>query len=356
MRTVLAVDGGNSKTDLALVTEDGRLLGAVRGGTTSHQAIDLAEAMARLTVLIGEVKALAGRPGPADLAVYGLAGADTPKDKRSLTRALSVGGFATDLMLRNDTFTALRAGTDQGWGVVVICGAGVNAAGVAPNGRTARLAALGSISGDWGGGTDVGWAGLAAAVRARDGRGPTTRLATDVPAYFGLRDAEAVTAAMYAGRISERRVAELSPVVFAAARDGDGEARTVVDRLADEIVAMAGAMLRRLHLTRLDPEVVLAGGVFRTDDGLFRGRIADGVTAIAPRARLVREAAPPVAGAALIGLDHFRDKAGKRGRVDAASRSTGPGLVDDAVRTALAEWDRHATAEADPAGVRLARP
>ena len=35
---LIAVDGGNSKVDLALVAHDGRLLSAVRGPTISHQA------------------------------------------------------------------------------------------------------------------------------------------------------------------------------------------------------------------------------------------------------------------------------------------------------------------------------
>ena len=38
---VLAVDGGNSKVDVALVAADGTLLGAVRGPTISHQATSL---------------------------------------------------------------------------------------------------------------------------------------------------------------------------------------------------------------------------------------------------------------------------------------------------------------------------
>jgi len=33
---VLAVDGGNSKTDIALVAGDGRVLAFVRGATSSH--------------------------------------------------------------------------------------------------------------------------------------------------------------------------------------------------------------------------------------------------------------------------------------------------------------------------------
>ena len=326
MRTVLAVDGGNSKTDVALVGDDGRLLAAVRGGTSSHQALGLGPGIERLASQIAQVVAEARLSGRPDLAVYTLAGVDTRPDVRMLTDALEGRGFAEDLLVRNDAFGALRAGTDRTWGVVVICGQGVNAAGVAPDGRSVRLDALGDISGDWGGGTDVGWAGLAAAVRARDGRGPRTRLEHDVPAHWSLRSPAAVTSAMYTGRIAEKRIGELAPVVFAAATGGDPEARRIVDKLADEIVTMAGAMLRRLHLTRLDPDVVLAGGVFRTRDGPFRERIAAGVAAIAPRATVVGLTAPPVAGAALLGLDRL---AGGAVRAETGAM----------VREAIGAWD-----------------
>ena len=60
MRTVLAVDGGNSKTDVALVAEDGRLLAAMRGPTTSHQAVTLEVGMARLAGLVAAVRDAAG--------------------------------------------------------------------------------------------------------------------------------------------------------------------------------------------------------------------------------------------------------------------------------------------------------
>jgi N-acetylglucosamine kinase-like BadF-type ATPase len=326
VRTVLAVDGGNSKTDVAIVADDGRLLAAVRGPTCSHQQVGLGPGLERLAGMVAAVVAEARLDERPDIAVYSLAGADTKADVRSLTSALDERGFAADQLVVNDAFGALRAGTDRSWGVVVICGQGVNAAGVAPGGRTARLDALGPISGDWGGGTDVGWAGLAAAVRARDGRGPRTRLERDVPAHFGLGTPAAVTAAMYTGRIDERRIGELAPVVFAAASTGDGAARAIVDRLADEVVVMAGAMIRRLHLTRRDPDVVLAGGVFRARDPRFYGRIELGVAAIARRARVVGLAAPPVAGAALIGLD----------------RLAGTLVADQtarAVREAIGAWD-----------------
>lgn len=338
MTVVLAVDGGNSKTDVALVDGDGRVLAAVRGLTTSHQQVGGDAGMQRLAALVDKARASAGLEGeqPADVGVYCLAGADTPGDVRELGARLAAAGFARTDLLRNDTFAALRSGTDRGWGVVVICGQGVNAAGVAPDGRTARLDALGEISGDWGGATDVGWQGLAAAVRARDGRGPRTLLERTVPAHFGLATPRAVTMAMYQGRVGARRIGELSPVVFAAAMDGDVAARAIVDRLADEVVVMAGAMIRRLRLRRLDPDVVLGGGVFRTPDAAFRARIETGVMAIAPRARMVRPDAPPVAGAALLGLDALGG-----GAADAT--------VGARVRSALARWDAEAIGSADRA-------
>jgi N-acetylglucosamine kinase-like BadF-type ATPase len=342
VRSVLAVDGGNSKTDVALVTEDGRLRGAVRGPTSSHQAVGLGPGMEVLARLVAEVVSTSGLDRPPDLAVHTVAGADTPVDIRTLTTALAERGFAREDIVRNDAFGALRAGTDRGWGVVVICGQGVNAAAIAPDGRTIRLDALGAISGDWGGGTDVGWEGLAGAVRARDGRGPRTRLERDVPAHFGLRSPAAVTSAMYTGRIAETRIGELSPVVFAAAQAGDGVARRIVDRLADEIVAMAGAMIRRAHVARRDPDVVLAGGVFRTREAGFAARIAAGVADIAPAARLVRLTAPPVAGAALIGLDRF-------------SGAMASAAVGATVRHEVGAWDAELqrSASRPPAGPRI---
>ena len=55
---------------------------------------------------------------------------------------------------------------------------------------------------------------------------------------------------------------------------------------------MAVAIIRRLHLTRRDPVVVLAGGVFRGRDAAFEARIAAGVHAVAPAAPGPRGSTP----------------------------------------------------------------
>ena len=169
VRTVLAVDGGNSKTDVALVAEDGRLLAAVRGPTSSHQAVGLEAGMERLAGLVAEAVAAAGRRRDRARCRRSTR---SPAPTRRPTSGCSTGALAARGFARPGPRAQRRLrrrcgpGTDRGWGVVVICGQGVNAAGVAPDGRTARLDALGDISGDWGGGTDVGWQGW----RRRSGR------------------------------------------------------------------------------------------------------------------------------------------------------------------------------------------
>ena len=260
---------------------DGALLGSARGPTISHQQVGIEAGMAQLATLVDRAAAEAGlasgRRPVADLAVYGLAGADFPSDVRLLSRALAAQGFAPTDVVLNDTFVALRAGTRRPWGVALICGQGVNACAVAPDGRSARFDGVGDPSGDWGGGGGLGSAAVAAAVRGRDGRGQRTSLERLVPAHFGLRSPGALTKALYFERLSERRLSELAPLVFEAAAAGDAVARSIVDRLADELVAMARALIRRLRLTRLDPEVVLAGGVFRTDEPGFHARLEAGI-------------------------------------------------------------------------------
>jgi N-acetylglucosamine kinase-like BadF-type ATPase len=328
---VLAIDGGNSKTDVALVASDGSLLAAVRGPTTSHQAVGLDAGMARLVGLVEDAACLAGlepstRP-LASVAVLATAGADYRRDVLMLERAMGSTGLAERVVVANDCLAALWAGASDGWGIGLICGQGINGAAIAPDGRTARFDAVGDISGDWGGGTAVGMAGLAAAVRARDGRGPRTSLERVVPEFYGLHRPSAVTRALYDGRIPEEGIGQLAPVVFAAAGGGDPVARAIVDRLADELATMAVALARRTSMTRLPVEVVLAGGVFRTTDGPFFDRIEAGIRTVIRAARLVRLDVPPVAGAALAGLDRL-------GSVDEPTR-----LATRArLRDAMAAW------------------
>src|SRR5437867_10451267 len=182
---ILAVDGGNSKLDAVLIGADGTVLGAARGHGASFAPGDHEDSFDELTRTVHRAARAAGidpeRGTIARVGVHCLAGADLPVDDRRLQKRLKELAWTQRIVLRNDTFAVLRAGTDRTWGVGVVCGYGTNCAAVAPDGRVVRFPAVGSVSGDWGGGADVGATALWHAIRAEDGRGAQTSLRKLVP-------------------------------------------------------------------------------------------------------------------------------------------------------------------------------
>jgi N-acetylglucosamine kinase-like BadF-type ATPase len=304
-RLVLAVDGGNSKTDLALLREDGAVLALVRGGNSSPHHLGLDGTIAMLEGLHAEARARAGLDGDARAAVGHLllAGLDLPVEEERLHAAVD-GRWADRLSVGNDTFAVLRAGTERGWGVAVVCGAGINCVGVSPDGRHARFPALGSITGDWGGGYDVGLAAVSAAARSEDGRGPKTTLERAVPAYFGLETPTALAEAIHRRQIPQRRVIELPPVVFAEA-EHDAVAAEIVARLASEVATFAHVALRRLELEDEPAELLLGGGLLQSADGMLAAAIEAELREVAPVLRVHKARSAPIVGAALLGLDEL---------------------------------------------------
>jgi N-acetylglucosamine kinase-like BadF-type ATPase len=332
---VLAIDGGNSKTDVALIGTDGSILGVSRGGNSNHQGVGIDGTVAVLSELVRSAAAQAGLPDDGLVAQHTsacLAGADLSSEEADLNRLVDSLGWSQTSQVLNDTFAVLRAGLDDGasphWGIGVVCGAGINCVGVAPDGRTTRFLSLGELSGDWGGGGDLGPQALWWAVRAEDGRGPETELRHAVPAHFGLDRVEDLVIAIYLGKIPHHELHGLVPVLFGVAEQGDQVARNVLARQAEEIFLMVEVAARRLGLT--DPQahpgepvpVVLGGSLMTARDPLLTAAIAGGVIARIPRAEIRIVDVPPVAGAALLGLDHVGAPPSAAARLRDQARAT----------------------------------
>jgi N-acetylglucosamine kinase-like BadF-type ATPase len=331
LAAVLAIDGGGSKTDMALVAADGGVLATARGGGSNHQLVGRDAALGVLRSLARDVAAQVGLVVDAPLAAHVsacLAGADFPDEEAELAATIEAQGWSATATVVNDTFAVLRAGLDDDapgphWGIGVVCGQGTNCAGVAPDGRLFRFVALGAISGDWGGGGDLGPDALWWAARAEDGRGPDTELRSAVPAHFGVRCVEDVIIGVYRGTIGYAELFGLTPVLLAAASGGDEVARAVVVRQADEICAMATVAARNLGLVGGGPDgapvpVVLGGSVLAARDPLLTEAIIERLGAQLPTARVRIIDAPPVLGAALLGLDQADAPAACLARLRAA--------------------------------------
>ncbi|MGW4837289.1 N-acetylglucosamine kinase [Streptomyces globisporus] len=302
--SVVAIDAGNSKTDVALIGEDGTVLATARGGGFQPPVIGVEAA---IDVLAGVLeRAVAELPAPPVLSGHVsacLANADLPVEEAELAAALRSRGWGSSVEVRNDTFAILRAGVDEPRGVAVVCGAGINCVGMTPDGRTARFPAIGRISGDWGGGSGLADEALWFAARAEDGRGEASELARALPRHFGLDSMYGLIEALHRGGVPSARRHELTPVLFATAEAGDPVAAALVKRQAHEVVAMASVALDRLDLLEEEVPVLLGGSVLAARHPQLNDRIAALLAARAPKAEVRVVSEPPVLGAALLGLD-----------------------------------------------------
>ncbi|WP_446465638.1 N-acetylglucosamine kinase [Streptomyces sp. BRA346] len=306
--SVLAIDAGNSKTDVALVGPDGTVLGTARGGGFRPPVVGTERAVGGLARLVEEAARRAGGSGPPRVGHVSacLANADLPSEEEALTEALTGHGWGDTVTVANDIFALLRAGVaDDGepTGVAVVCGAGINCAGLGHGGRTARFPAIGRLSGDWGGGGFLSEEALWWAARAEDGRGEPTELARALPAHFGLTTMYELIEAVHLGRLEPSHRYALTPVLFAVAAGGDAVARAIVDRQAEEVVTMATVALTRLDLLAEETPVVLGGGVLAARHPQLDDRVRERLAERAPKAAPRLVTVPPVLGAALLGLD-----------------------------------------------------
>ena len=338
---MLAIDGGNSKTDVALVADDGAVLASARGPGINAHYVGVDQTVLILDAVVKQAAAqlagaqLAGAQlagaGPGFIArhtVACLANADLPEEEAEHAAVVRAQGWSPTATVVNDTFAILRAGSEPGahWGVAVVCGAGINCVGVAPDGRVTRYLALGAISGDWGGGYGLGLEVLWHAIRAEDGRGPATALAGYLTSHFGVDKVEDVTLGIHKGKIGEDDLTSLAPVLLQAADEGDQVALTVVNRLAEEVSVMAVTAMRRLGLDGLATPVVLGGSVLTARNPLLMGGITRRLAEAAPAAIMRVIEVAPVAGAALLGLDHVHATPAAQARLRALYQTSVPRL------------------------------
>jgi len=297
---VLATDGGNTKTHVALADRAGRVLAAARGPASDMYGRGSAEVA--IEVLVTTARSALGAAGaaPADLgaSVWSLAGADWPEDHALLERELAarLGAPCAPLVV-NDALGGLRTGAPDYVGISIVCGT-FNAIGArSRDGRTFHL----GFWPDRAGGFDLGHEALRAVYRHGLDLGPATALTERALALF---EAESVLALLHAftrreGRLSLRQAERLAPVLLDLADAGDAVATAIVRESGGRLGDQARTAAARVGLPVAGARVVLAGGVMQHPSAT----LADAILARLPGAVPVRTSKPPVIGALLLGYD-----------------------------------------------------
>ncbi len=299
-RYFLGVDTGATKSHALIVDENGRPAGFGADGAGNWEIVGWDGVRRVLNELIAQAAGQAGIDRTQiSGAGFGLAGYDWPEDRQPHLDIIREIGVTAPLQLVNDAFIGLPAGTDAGWGVVVSAGTSCNCYGRAPQGKIGRIVGS-SYFGEYAGAGELVWRAVQAVAHAWTRRGPATRLTDVFMDVTGAPDAASLLAGLMRGRYAVN--ARHAPLVFTAAANGDAVATELVHWAGRELGELANSVIRQLNIADSAVDVVLSGSFFNGSP-LIQQTMAETIHAVAPAARLTRLTAPPVAGAALLGME-----------------------------------------------------
>jgi N-acetylglucosamine kinase-like BadF-type ATPase len=236
------------------------------------------------------------------MGVFTLAGADWAEDYTRREEVLARAEIARQVMVKNDSFGGLRAGTTRPYGIVLAAGTGVNAAAIAPDGREWAFGYYETF----GGARTIAQEVFEAVMRAEDGRGQPTILTGMLLNCLGYPTVESLLRAKVLRKIEYRRLLAACPLVFEAALAGDLIAKQIIIRQGEGLAEYVSALVRRFEMRELAFDVVLAGSVFKGVGPLLIDTITQAVKIAAPRASVVRATFEPVAGSLMLAFDACR--------------------------------------------------
>ncbi len=296
MNLYLGLDGGGTKTQAVLVDEAGRVVADIRGNASNP----LRSSFARAFTALDDAAARALSAAHAEAAdvrgvTAGLAGAGQPRVAKRFVAFLSTRFRGATVEALPDLEIALETIAERGPAVVLLAGTGSAAFGRNGEGRTARAGGWGPWFSDEGSAFDIGRHALASIARAHDAGKPPGSLEQAIGAALGVHDWQQLIEQV--SRKPLERLPAVFPAVAVAAVAGDETACAILREAAENLVALAGAVISRLGLERSDFALGRVGGVFGRAACLDR-RVEELLASLSPRVRLTPSRFSPAVAAA----------------------------------------------------------
>lgn len=300
-RYVLGIDGGGTSTRGVLVDERGNVHAEATGGPSNVQVVGPGGLRARIRGLVERLWTSEERPyRQADALCVGLAGAGRLEDQAEVRKAMGVLDLAGQVVVVTDGEAALE-GAHGGWpGLIVISGTGSLAWGKNAQGDVARAGGWGYRIGDMGSGYEVGRQAIVACLRAMDGMEEDTTLRGRICTRLKLPSIDQIIRWIHREEVGPKEVADLAPLVFQAAREGDRAAQRIVEQAGRDLGLLVRTVAQRLHMDGTIP-LSLIGGIFEEKEQLLPwlcGIAEEG----GHRLKVVVPRFPPAVGSAIIAL------------------------------------------------------
>ena len=302
MEFFLGADLGATKTHMLIVDETGAARGFGESGPGNHETVGYDGMFEAMCAALEQTLNASGLT-KTDIAGagFGVAGFDWSSEYDITASTIERLGLVSPYKFVNDAVPGLVAGSDEGWGVVVVSGTGSNCRGWdREHKREGRVTGHGVLMGEGAGGSELMHRCMQIVGYAWSKRGPATKLTDALVEYAGAKDLEDL---LRGYTTDEYQVgAEAAPIAFRVAEEGDKVARDLIHWAGCELGEMANAVIRQLEFETLAFDVVMTGSMFEGGSMLIEP-MRETIREFAPKARLVRLNVPPVLGAAMLGME-----------------------------------------------------
>lgn len=264
----LGFDGGGTTLRGCLIDESGEVLSVASHPPASFPKLKekIGEPVAALA---RELQTRAGLPfGPVKAAGFCSTGVGRPAEREIVQQALREKDIAETIIAESDFMAAHAGAFSGGPGIIVNAGTGVFGFGRTASGENIRVGGWGYLLGDEGSGFAMAQAALIAALKDWDGRGPKTVLRPIFEKHFNVTSIELIISQIYSSDFDRGKFAELAPLVFEAAGNGDAVAHEIVRHNGRELGHLVRAAANRGQWNFPIP-LALVGNLFRRSDLLL---------------------------------------------------------------------------------------
>ncbi len=299
-RFYLGVDGGGTKTHIALINSRHELVAEAFAGPSNPLRVGVETAVSNIGKAVNEACEIADvSRSEIAAATFGLAGVRRGDLRTRVAERFRQSFRIGEITVVTDAEVAWYGTTLGKPGIVVIAGTGSICFGKNAEGDFAIAGGWGPLAGDEGGGTGIGRLALQAVAKASDGRGIPTTLTDRASEYFRASGPENLIVAIYSPQIDNMRIAGFARLVVEEAVAGDPVATDILRLAGEELGTAACAVIGRLGLARKKVPVGCVGSIFNAGD-ILTTPMFKVIARVASRAYLVSPKLTPANAAAIM--------------------------------------------------------
>lgn len=265
---ILVIDGGATKTSLRLCTGNGRILFENTTTGSNYQTIGKNAVKNLLVTLLTQVHQATNQP-TIDLAVFAMAGIDTPKDLEIVQQIVKESCNQSPFMIHqilveNDALATLYGLTKGNAGALIISGTGAIAYALDEKGNTVRTGGWGHRAGDEGSGYWIGREILNVVFRTEDRRSQKpTVLPELLYEKLQIKHVEHLNEWLYRPEYTNAQIASVSSLLSKAVSLADEQAINIAETAAKELSILAISTLDKIKYNNTPFTLYLNGGVFK---------------------------------------------------------------------------------------------